>query len=88
MQALLELGKPRRQLFGASFDYVAVASRAVRGVVRDKDTGKPLAGVSVEHYHGQGPSARIPEAIVGPNVKAVPTTNALWPNPRPSIRVG
>jgi RNA polymerase sigma factor (sigma-70 family) len=38
---------PRRQLFGASFDYVAVASRTIRGVVRDKDTGKPLAGMSV-----------------------------------------
>jgi protocatechuate 3,4-dioxygenase beta subunit len=33
---------------GATFDYVAAASRPVRGVVRDKDTGKPLAGVSVE----------------------------------------
>jgi RNA polymerase sigma factor (sigma-70 family) len=42
---------------GASSDYVASASRPVRGVVRDKETGKPIAGVSVEHYHGQGPSA-------------------------------
>jgi hypothetical protein len=33
-----------RQVYGASFDYVAVASRPIRGVVRDKDTGKPLAG--------------------------------------------
>jgi RNA polymerase sigma factor (sigma-70 family) len=43
--------------YGASSDYVAHASRPIRGVVRDKETGKPLAGVSVEHYHGQGPSA-------------------------------
>jgi RNA polymerase sigma factor (sigma-70 family) len=40
----------RRQLFGASFDYVAVASRPIRGVVRDKDTGKALAGVSVRAW--------------------------------------
>jgi RNA polymerase sigma factor (sigma-70 family) len=46
-----------RKVYGALFDHVAHASRPVRGVVRDKETGKPLAGVSVEHYHGQGPSA-------------------------------
>jgi RNA polymerase sigma factor (sigma-70 family) len=40
----------RRQLFGASFDYVAVASRPIRGVVRDKDTRKPLAGMSVSAW--------------------------------------
>jgi RNA polymerase sigma factor (sigma-70 family) len=32
---------------GASFQYVAVASRPIRGVVRDKETRKPLAGVSI-----------------------------------------
>jgi RNA polymerase sigma factor (sigma-70 family) len=35
-------------IHGASFDYLAFASRPLRGVVRDKATGKPLAGVSVE----------------------------------------
>jgi hypothetical protein len=30
----------------------------------------------------------MPEAIVGPSVKAVATTSALWPKPRPSIWVG
>jgi protocatechuate 3,4-dioxygenase beta subunit len=39
---------PGMIIYGASFDYVAVASRPIRGVVRDKATGKPLAGVSVE----------------------------------------
>jgi protocatechuate 3,4-dioxygenase beta subunit len=34
-------------VYGGSFDYVAVASRPIRGVVRDKTTGKPLAGASV-----------------------------------------
>ncbi|MGY4593782.1 hypothetical protein ACVWXL_001528 [Bradyrhizobium sp. GM22.5] len=38
--------------------------------------------------HGHGPSARIAEAIEGPKVKAVATTSALWPKPRPSIRPG
>ncbi|MBI1914319.1 MAG: sigma-70 family RNA polymerase sigma factor [Planctomycetes bacterium] len=35
------------RIHGASFDYLGVASRPIRGVVRDKATGKPLAGVSV-----------------------------------------
>jgi Carboxypeptidase regulatory-like domain len=46
-----------RRFYGASFDHVALASRPVRGMVRDKETGKPLAGVTVGHYHGQGPDA-------------------------------
>jgi hypothetical protein len=37
----------RRHLYGASFDYVGVASRPIRGVVYDKDNRKPLPGVSV-----------------------------------------
>jgi protocatechuate 3,4-dioxygenase beta subunit len=40
-----------RRIYGASFEYVAVASRPIRGVVRDKDTGKPLAGVTVMPLH-------------------------------------
>jgi RNA polymerase sigma factor (sigma-70 family) len=42
-------GPPRWRfaIHGASFDHVAVASRPIRGVVRDKATGKPLAGVAV-----------------------------------------
>src|SRR5213078_3324277 len=42
-------GPHGRHVHGASFDYVAFASRPVRGVVRDKETRKPLAGVSVGH---------------------------------------
>jgi protocatechuate 3,4-dioxygenase beta subunit len=33
---------------GASFEYQAAVSRPIRGVVRDKETGKPLAAVSIE----------------------------------------
>jgi hypothetical protein len=36
-----------RHLFGAAFDHIAVTSRPIRGVVRDKETGKPLEGVCV-----------------------------------------
>jgi RNA polymerase sigma factor (sigma-70 family) len=32
---------------GASFDHLAAASRPIRGIVRDKATGKPLAGVAI-----------------------------------------
>jgi RNA polymerase sigma factor (sigma-70 family) len=34
--------------YGAGFDHVAMPSRPVLGVVRGKDTGKPLAGVRIE----------------------------------------
>lgn len=35
------------EIYGATSDYVAAVSRPIRGVVRDKETGKPLAGVAV-----------------------------------------
>jgi protocatechuate 3,4-dioxygenase beta subunit len=35
------------KLHGATFDYTAAASRPLRGVVRDKETGKPVGGVRV-----------------------------------------
>jgi RNA polymerase sigma factor (sigma-70 family) len=40
---------PRRNstIHAASFTFVGSHSRPIRGVVRDKETGKPLAGVSV-----------------------------------------
>jgi hypothetical protein len=33
--------------YGARFDHAAAPTRAVVGVVRDKDTGKPIAGVTI-----------------------------------------
>jgi RNA polymerase sigma factor (sigma-70 family) len=56
------VGPNKRRIYGASFDHVGLASRPVRGVVRDKATGKPLAGVTVGHYHGQSPNARTDKA--------------------------
>ncbi len=35
------------KLFGATFDYAAAPARPIRGVVRDKATGKPVAGIAV-----------------------------------------
>src|SRR5262249_47800245 len=41
--------QPRPTTFyAADFRYVAAPTKPVVGVVRDKDTGKPLAGVTVE----------------------------------------
>src|SRR5262249_37254364 len=37
---------------GAPFDLLVVPTRPVVGVVRDKDTGKPLAGVTVRSHDG------------------------------------
>jgi RNA polymerase sigma factor (sigma-70 family) len=38
------------RIYGATFDYVARPSRPIKGVVRDKATSKPLAGVVVWEY--------------------------------------
>jgi RNA polymerase sigma factor (sigma-70 family) len=35
-------------LYGASFEHVAAPTRAIEGVVRDQDTGRPLAGILVQ----------------------------------------
>jgi RNA polymerase sigma factor (sigma-70 family) len=40
-------GAQGRRVYGAAFDYVATISRPIRGVIRDKDTRKPMAGVRV-----------------------------------------
>lgn len=37
-------------LHGATFDYVAVPSRPIEGVVRAKGTGRPIAGAQVSGY--------------------------------------
>jgi protocatechuate 3,4-dioxygenase beta subunit len=36
------------KLYGATFDHAAAPTRPIVGTVRDKDTGKPLAGVIVQ----------------------------------------
>src|SRR5262249_16880341 len=38
---------PSSEIHGPTFVYVAAPPRSVRGVVRDKATGKPVAGVKV-----------------------------------------
>jgi RNA polymerase sigma factor (sigma-70 family) len=43
-------GEKDGRLYGASFDYLASASRPIRGMVRDKDTRKPVPGVTIEGH--------------------------------------
>jgi protocatechuate 3,4-dioxygenase beta subunit len=53
--ALTRVGPNKPEAFElhyARFDYVAAPSRPIRGVVRDKKTGKPLAGVEVNLQYG------------------------------------
>ncbi len=38
------------KVYAASFDYPAAPSRPIRGVVRDKISGRPVAGVTIEAY--------------------------------------
>jgi hypothetical protein len=47
---------PRNRVYyGAVFDHAAAPTRPIEGVVRDKDTGEPLAGVTLQ--------ARLPSAL-------------------------
>jgi hypothetical protein len=39
---------PLRTLYGVGFDLVATPSQPIVGVVRDKDTGKPIPGVVIQ----------------------------------------
>ncbi len=39
---------------GATFDHVAAPTRPIEGVVRDKDSGKPLAGISIRSHRFAG----------------------------------
>jgi protocatechuate 3,4-dioxygenase beta subunit len=42
------------KVYGASFDHLAAPSRPIRGVVRDKDTRKPVPGATVALIDGVG----------------------------------
>jgi len=42
------------QVYGATFRYLAATSRPIRGVVTDKETGKPLANVMIRVGRGRG----------------------------------
>jgi len=71
---------------GKSKPYVAVGVRGnVFKPIRIATTPK---GMLMANSQLQGPIARMPEAIVGPSVKAVATTIALRPKPRPCKRPG
>jgi protocatechuate 3,4-dioxygenase beta subunit len=57
--------RPERiSFYGATFDHVAGPTRPIEGLVRDLDTGRPLAGIMV---HG----AETPEAGSAENVQAI-----------------
>jgi RNA polymerase sigma factor (sigma-70 family) len=43
-------GDEVRLVYGASFDHAAAPCKPIVGVVRDKDTGKPIAGAVVTSY--------------------------------------
>jgi protocatechuate 3,4-dioxygenase beta subunit len=45
---------PRPIYYPASFDHLAFPSRPVVGVVRDRDTGEPLAGVTIQSSRSGG----------------------------------
>ena len=52
-RAVPHVPEPIGHVHGASFTFSADASRPIRGVVCDKMTGKPLAGVSVEGLYSR-----------------------------------
>ncbi len=49
--------------YGAQFGHAAEPSRAITGVVRDKGTGEPLAGVVVRGTHSIGESYRFVQTL-------------------------
>jgi RNA polymerase sigma factor (sigma-70 family) len=49
------------EIYGATFDYLAKPSRLIRGTVREKGTGKPLAGIRI---HDMGFTAYVPAEAV------------------------
>jgi protocatechuate 3,4-dioxygenase beta subunit len=65
-------------LFGASFDYVAVASRLVRGVVRDKDTGKPLSGVRINALTSSDRCEAVTDKKGYYELVGLPKSQRLW----------
>jgi hypothetical protein len=50
------LGKPGPTLYGATFEHAAGPTKPIVGVVRDKTSGKPLAGIRIV---GHSPSAKV-----------------------------
>jgi RNA polymerase sigma factor (sigma-70 family) len=51
---------PKVGIYLANFEYVAPAVRAIRGVVRDKATGRPIAGVKMNAQPIPGPAVASP----------------------------
>jgi RNA polymerase sigma factor (sigma-70 family) len=60
---------PMMTYYGARFDHVAAPTRPIVGTVRDKDTGSPIAGVSITGM------PNIPNSLV-PTPGVLATTNA------------
>ncbi len=61
IEVLAQKGEPTQPLYahyGAGFDHVAAPSKPVVGVVRDKDTGKPIVGAVVETSFVPSPQPR------------------------------
>ncbi|HJT77268.1 MAG TPA: sigma-70 family RNA polymerase sigma factor [Gemmataceae bacterium] len=59
-------GGDRLTYYGATFDHVATPVRVIVGTVRDRDTGKPLAGVTVQS-----------ERFAGSNTSGISTVNTV-----------
>ena len=76
------------RLHGATFDYVATPSRTIEGVVRAKDTGRPLAGVRIAGFAQENRSRRAPSPIRRADSawRACPSSRRTRsrPGPRPS----
>jgi protocatechuate 3,4-dioxygenase beta subunit len=62
--------------YGASFEHVARPSMQIVGTVRDRDTGKPLGGITIEtrrfgRKSVRGPSRGLDMVFAGEHVRAV-----------------
>ena len=73
---------------GASFEYQAAVSRPISGVVRDKETGKPLAGVSIEGRDADPPGTPLCKAVTDREGRytllGLPKSRSYWLGVRPA----
>jgi RNA polymerase sigma factor (sigma-70 family) len=56
-------GRAKIRVYGATFRYLAATSRPIRGMVTDKETGKPLANVMIRIGRSSGVIKTAPEML-------------------------
>ena len=84
-------GQDRSSIHARRFEYAVAPTKPVEGIVRDKDTGRPIAGLTLHAavYRGRAPSARSRASRRRPTPRAAIASSACprrppinWPSSR------